>query len=101
MCDFTHPNFRGVKGNIIMKRDSGIYFKIIPEFHKPTARSLSFMQMMFELSAITTFFEHFKHYRNFTKDDEKQLELIKKSISKRIHPWLEKSNDEIFPIHIE
>ncbi len=84
LCDYTHPNFRGASGNIILdKKSEDINFLIIPIFQKKMAKPLIIMQIHFAFIAINQFFACFETYNNFNKDYEKQLKRIKNKLPKQ------------------
>jgi hypothetical protein len=85
MCDFTHPNFRGTKDNLILSnRSENIDFLMIPVYRKKCALSLISIQLYFAFIAMNHFFECFKKFNNFDTDDEKHLNRIKSKILKQI-----------------
>jgi hypothetical protein len=88
LCDYTYPNFNGVKENLILnKKKEDIGFLMIPIFRKKIAKALVLMQIHFAFMAINQFFVCFKIYKNFNKDDEKQLKRIKNKLPKQLNSW--------------
>jgi hypothetical protein len=98
MCDYTHPNIKGARGNLILGQSDFIGFQETPEFHKSTAYALMAIQITFMYGAIELFYNHFKKFGVFDQDTEKQMKL---KLNKKISYWIkfsEKSEDKIFPI---
>jgi hypothetical protein len=88
LCDYTHPNFNGVKECLILdKIKEDIDFLMIPIFQKEIAKPLIIMQIHFAFIAMNQFFVCFKVYNNFTNDDEKQLKRIKNKLPKQAILW--------------
>jgi len=102
MCDYTHPNIHGAKGNLILGHaDYQIYFKEVPEFHKATANALIIQQISFMYTSMNLFFKYFQKHNNFNSDDGKQIEKIKNKWGKKVNSWVKSNSNpdhEIFPI---
>jgi hypothetical protein len=102
MCDFTHPNIKGARSNLIVGyTDEQIFFKTLPEFHKPTAHGLLMQQISFIYVSINQFFPYFEKYNNFNSDDEKQISNFYEKWQKKRRYWeklLSESDYEMFPI---
>ncbi|WP_292369058.1 hypothetical protein [Methanoregula sp. UBA64] len=104
MCDYTHPNFNGIKGNLLLEHDDIVNFNTYPEFHKPTARALVVMQNVLLYSAMDLFFKQFKKFNNFNLEDEKQLKQIRSRLGKSSKAWIKYSynpENEIFPMKVQ
>ncbi len=85
LCDYTHPNFRGTKDNLILSRKSeNIDFLMVPVYRKKCALYLITVQLYFAFIAMNHFFECFKKFNNFNADDEKHLNRIKNKTLKQI-----------------
>jgi len=85
LCDYTHPNFRGARDNLILaKKSEDIDFLMVPMYRKKCALFLITIQLYFAFIAMNHFFECFNKFNNFDTDDEKHLNRIKSKTLKQI-----------------
>jgi hypothetical protein len=85
LCDYTHPNFKGTRDNLILAKNSeDIEFLMVPMYRKKCALFLITIQLYFAFIAMSHFFDCFKKFNNFDADDEKKLNRIKNKILKQI-----------------
>jgi hypothetical protein len=102
MCDFTHPNIKGARSNLVLEFPSKqIYFKCNPEFHKPTAHALLIQQISFLYISSRQLFYHFGKYNHFDSDDEQTIQNFYNEWQKERINWenlMSEGEYEMFPI---
>jgi hypothetical protein len=102
MCDFTHPNIKGARSTLVLQPSlEQIYFKYIPEFHKPTAHALLIQQITFMFTSTRQFFQHFEKFNHFTSEDKVIFDNFYDEWQKERILWenlVSEGDYEMFPI---
>lgn len=101
MCDYTHPNIHGAQSNFLLGPScEQIFFKDVPEFHKPTAHGLLLQQICFIYCSTCQFFQHFEKYNVFDANDKKNLNELYIKWQNEFQYWEKLCDDsdyEMFP----
>jgi len=88
LCDYTHPNLKSVAKNWSYPNKSGdMHFYTISIFQRKTSKNLIIFQVYFAFMAIEQFFNCFKVYQNFDKNDEIRLNRLKMKLPKVDDLW--------------
>jgi len=102
MCDFTHPNIKGARSNLVLEPSSRqIFFRCNPVFHLATAHGLLIQQISFLYISTRQLFYHFEKYNHFNSDDEQTIQNFYGEWQKERVEWenlMSEGDYDMFPI---